>query len=509
MVAGLVEHDRARVALVSEAGERTFGELDERSNRLLHGLRSLGLEAESHLAVLTGNSFEFFEVAAAAGHGGMRYVPVNWHLTAPEVGYVLADSGAEALVVDRRHLAVAEEAVAAAGLDPSRVLVIGGDHPSFASYEALLDASPADEPEDQTMGGPMFYTSGTTGHPKGVRSSSAAPGRPPVWPAIGAGTCAGLRMPVGGTQLLCGPAYHTAQWSWTVPPLFAGNRIVMRDRFDAAEVLDLIDEHAVTGVHLVPTQFIRLLDLPGEVRSRFDGSSLAAVWHGAAPCPPEVKRRMIEWWGPVVWEYYGGTEGGLLTMVSPQDWVERPGTVGRVVSGYDVEIHDEDGRPLPAGETGQIWFRRASGERFEYHNAPEKTAASRRRDLSTLGDVGRLDEDGYLYLSDRAIDLIISGGVNIYPAEVEHCLIAHPDVSDVAVIGVPNAEFGEEVKAVVRARDGAPAGDELAAALDAHARAHLAGFKVPRSYDFVDELPRLETGKLRKRELRERYLPVS
>lgn len=509
MVSALLSvDDPEQVALAWETGSCTFAELNERSNRLLDALCHLGVGSGDHVAVLTGNTPAFFEVAAAAGHGGIRYVPVNWHWTADEVAYVLEDAGVTCLIADERFLDVVDRSTAVASLPEGRVLIVGGDPGRFCSYDDVLARSSAAEPETESAGRPMFYTSGTTGRPKGVVTAAGQGGSdapPPGWGVIGKGLAAALRMPVGGVQLLCGPVYHTAQWSWTVPLLFAGNTIVMRERFDGAEVLDLIDRWQVTGTHLVPTQFVRLLRVEGPARQRFDGSSLAAVWHGAAPCPPEVKRQLIEWWGPIVWEYYGGTEGGVLTSVSPQDWLDRPGTVGRVAMGYELRVADDDGHERPVGEPGTIWFRRLSGEQFEYHNAPEKTAASRRDGYATLGDIGYFDADGYLYLSDRAIDLIISGGVNIYPAEVEHCLMAHPAVVDVAVIGVPEPEFGEEVKAVVELAPGVTGGEDLEAELAAHARAHIAGYKVPRSWEFVAEIPRLASGKILKRELRERY----
>lgn len=508
MVSSLVTlDDRSRLAVTDGQRSLSFEQLNERANRLLHGLRDLGVQPEDHLAVLTGNTPEFFEVATAAGHGGIRYVPLNWHWTAEELAYVLEDAAVSALIVDGRFLDVAIDAVQRANLVALSVFVIGADTGPFASYDELLARSSPVEPDTEAMGGPMFYTSGTTGRPKGVKSATARKDGDIVWPLIGKGLVAGLRMPIGGVQLLCGPVYHTAQWSWTVPTIFAGNTVVMCEGFDAVHVLELIDRWQVTGLHMVPTQFIRLLAVDAEVRDRFDGSSLAAVWHGAAPCPPDVKRRMLDWWGPKIWEYYGGTEGGVLTTVSPADWSERPGTVGRVSAGYEVVVTDEDGAEVPTGEPGQIWFRRTSGEQFEYHNAPEKTAASRRNGYATLGDVGYFDEDGYLYLSDRVVDMVISGGVNIYPAEIEHCLISHPAVVDVAVIGVPDDEFGEQVKAVIELAAGVAADDSLIASLDAHARQHIAGYKVPRSFDFVDRLPRLEAGKLLKRELRMAYSP--
>ncbi len=280
----------------------------------------------------------------------------------------------------------------------------------------------------------------------------------------------------------------------------------MQHRFDPAEMLELIDRHGVTNVHLVPTQFIRLLRLPDEVRARFDGSTLQAVHHGAAPCSEQVKRQMLEWWGPVVSEYYGGTEAGFISLITGEEWLARPGSLGRPLEVMEVSVLDDDGVPVPAGGTGQIWFRSRLGSDFEYHGDPDKTAeAHREGGWGTLGDIGRVDDDGYLFLSDRKIDMIISGGVNIYPAEIEGVLVAHPAVADAAVFGVPDDEMGESVKAVVQLADPADASPELVDELLAHVRTHLAGYKVPRTVELSDELPRTPTGKLLKRLLRDPY----
>jgi long-chain acyl-CoA synthetase len=306
--------------------------------------------------------------------------------------------------------------------------------------------------------------------------------------------------------LLEGPAYHSAQWVFSVFPLLRGSTVVMRHKFDPAETLELVDRHQVTNVHLVPAQMIRMLKLDDDVRAGFDGSSLEVVYHGAAPCPPDVKRQMLEWWGPVVAEYYGGTEGGFLTLITGEEWLEHPGSIGKALSTVELLILDDDGEPVPPGEPGQIWFKSLLGTDFEYHKAPEKTAAAHREPgVGTLGDIGYADDDGFLYLSDRKIDMIISGGVNIYPAEIEGVLVGHPAVADAAVFGVPDDDMGESVKAAVQLVDGEQPSAEVEASIVAHVREHLAGYKAPRSIDFEAQLPRTPTGKLLKRLLRDPY----
>jgi long-chain acyl-CoA synthetase len=434
---------------------------------------------------------------------------------AEEVAYILADSGAKALLLDTRFIELGEATMQ----QPERpnldaVVLMGSDADAFAdeteqavSYEDFIRNSPADEPEDEMLGGPMFYTSGTTGHPKGVKSAMSQAGAPiEVLKMMGEGLSGMLDMPVGGKSLLVGPIYHSAQWAFSFLPMLAGSSIIMRHKFDAAETLNLIDSYQITNIHLVPTQFTRMLRLSEEEKMGFDGSSLGVVWHGAAPCPPEIKRQMIEWWGPVIYEYYGSTEGSIVTTVSSEDWLSRPGTLGKPVPIMEVIVIKEDGSRAETGESGSLYVKNLMGSDFEYHNAPEKTQdAHLEPGVFTFGDVGYLDEDGYLFMSDRKIDMIISGGVNIYPAEIEAVLINHPAVLDAAVFGVPNDEFGEEVKAAVELADGIKVGDELTEDLITHCREHLAGFKVPRSIDYEDALPRHPTGKLLKRLLRDKY----
>jgi long-chain acyl-CoA synthetase len=497
------------VALVDDHGQSTWTELDARANRAIHALRTAGLQPGDTVALMVGNRREFFEATIAAMHSGYVVVPVNWHWVAEELAYVIDNSDAKALIVEGCY---ADVAVAATAGDrtprcSTRIAVAEDPPPGFRSYEDLLAESSADEPADQVGGGPMFYTSGTTGFPKGVRNSLSNIGADAGFlGALATGLLSMMRLPLDGVVLLEGPAYHSAQWVFSVAPLAAGNTVVMRQRFDAAEMLRLIDTWGVTTMHLVPTQFSRLLKLSDGVRGGFDGTSLVSVIHGAAPCPVEVKRAMLEWWGPVLTEYYGGTEGGLLTLITGDEWLQRPGSVGKATAGTELRIIGADGEACGPNERGAIYFRSLFGADFEYHKAPDKTAAAHREPgVGTLGDIGYLDDDGYLFLSDRSIDMIISGGVNIYPAEIEAVLLGHPAVADGAVFGIPDDEMGEQVKAAVELVEGYKPSDDLAAELIAHVREHLAGYKAPRTIDFEPHLPRHPTGKLYKRLLRDPY----
>jgi long-chain acyl-CoA synthetase len=488
-------------ALVDARTTRTWREFDERVNRLIHGLRGLGLGAGDHVAVLSANRVELFEVLGAVMHAGVVVVPLNWHWIAEEIAYVLDDAEVRVLLTDPEHAAAARAAAELAASDVS-VVTIGDD-----GYEAWLAAQPADAPAEQVLAGPMFYTSGTTGRPKGVRNMLTRAGMPAsTWGLITQGAIENLGLPTDGVTLLCGPAYHSAQWAFAVFPLLAGGTLVIRARFDAAEVLELIDREHVTNLHLVPTQLVRLLRLPDDVRARFSGESLQIVHHGAAPCPPDVKRQMLAWWGPVLVEYYGGTEGAMLSTITAEEWLAHPTSVGKPWASVEVLVVRDDGTECEVGEVGTLYVRNTLGTDFEYHGDPDKTAAAHRSPgVFTLGDVGYLDDEGYLHLSDRRIDMIISGGVNIYPAEIEGVLAAHPAVRDVAVFGVPDDEYGEAVQAAVQLEDGVAASEALADELRDYCRAHLAAYKVPRGVDFEAELPRHPTGKLYKRLLRDRY----
>jgi long-chain acyl-CoA synthetase len=497
------------LALADDTGSRTWAELDERVNRLIDGFRTAGIGPGDTISVVAGNCNEWFEIAFACSCSGVTFVPVNWHFVAREIAYIVADSGSKALITGHQFLDEATRAVEQHDCSSVELaLVIGAPSTDrFGNFDDFVAGGSADEPADQTFGGPMFYTSGTTGNPKGVRSSlSNMPtgSDPAIWQLVGAGFADLVEG--DGVTVLCGPFYHSAQWAYSFLPMITGSATVMQHKYDSAGVLRLIDEYRATNIHLVPTQMKRLIDLPDEVKSSFDGASLQLVLHGAAPCPPAVKRAMIDWWGPVITEYYGSTEGSVITMIDSEQWLAKGGSVGKPMPGKEIIVVGDDGSRLGPNEPGTLYFRDAMGMDFEYHNAPDKTTdVHLEPGVFTTGDVGYLDDEGYLWLSDRKIDMIISGGVNIYPAEIEGVLAGHPLVADAAVIGVPNEEFGEEVKAVVVANDGVTGDDELRATLAAHCRDNLAGFKVPRSIDFVAELPRTGTGKIQKAKLRAPY----
>ena len=500
--------DPGRIALIDERGATNWQVLSENTNRLLHQLRADGIQTGDTIAVIAGNCREYFEILMAATHGGLLCVPVNWHFTADELAYVIKDSGTKVLFVEDRFVDIARSARDEHGMDQlTRIVQVRGAPCELTYYAHWRALGSSAEPENQGLGGPMFYTSGTTGRPKGVRSSSTKPGGPLAsMEMMGAGLSAMLSIPADGRTLLCGPVYHSAQWAFSFLPLIAGSTVVMRHKYDAEETIKLIDAHAITNVHMVPTQFHRLLRAPEKARQTFKGEALKVVWHGAAPCPHEVKRQMIEWWGPVVQEYYGSTEGSIVSTATAQDWAQRPGTVGKPSPLVEITIRGDDGSILETGQHGQIYVKNRMGTDFEYHNAPEKTKSVHLEPgVFTFGDIGYFDADGYLYLSDRKIDMIISGGVNIYPAEIEGVLQMHPAVQDAAIFGIPNEEFGEEVKGAVTLIAGTSASPELAEELIQWVRARLAGYKAPRSIDFEAEMPRHETGKLYKRLLRDRY----
>jgi long-chain acyl-CoA synthetase len=478
------------------SGDRSFAELEARATRLARGLRAGGLAPGDGIALLCRNRAEFCEVWAAGARTGLRLTPVNWHLTAGEVAYVLDDCEADAFVADASLAGVAADAVAAAPRARVR-LAVGGAIAGFEPYDAFLERQDPTPIGDPTLGTTMLYTSGTTGRPKGVQRA------PDPEAAVRALVPYAYR--AGNVHLCTGPLYHAAPFGISMAiPLSAGVPVVLMDAWDAEETLRLVERHRVTHTHMVPTMFHRLLALPLATRRRHDLSSLVAVVHGAAPCPVEIKRRMIEWLGPVLYEYYAATEGPG-TVVDSKTWLARPGTVGRVAD--QVLVGDERGAALPPGEEGLVWLRASEQARFGYFKDAEKTARSYRADgrYYTLGDVGRLDAEGYLFLTDRSANLIISGGVNVYPAEVDAVLLLHPAVADVATIGVPNEEWGEEVLAVVELATGCAPTQALADELTAFARARLAHYKCPRRVDFVARLPREDNGKIYKRRLRDEY----
>ncbi|MCP3935888.1 MAG: AMP-binding protein [Actinomycetia bacterium] len=497
------------IALVDDVAEMTFAELDERINRCINSLRGAGIIEGDTVAILCGNCSQWFVMALACAQTGATFVPINWHLVGPEIAYILGDCGAKLVLTDFRYV----DEVAKALDDPQcsaveTALVV--DVPSegrFRNFDAFVDEGSPSEPDDQTFGGPMFYTSGTTGHPKGVRGSMTLlpPGTTPeIYQLVAASF--GEMVTVPGVTALCGPVYHSAQWAFSFLPMIGGSATVMQHKYDSAGVLELIDKYSATNMHLVPTQMKRLVDLPDEVKSGFDGSSIDVVLHGAAPCPPAVKSSLIDWWGPRITEYYGSTEGAIVTLCSSEQWLAKGGSVGPPLVNMEILVVGDDDQILGANQEGTLYFRSAMGMDFEYHNAPAKTdEAHLEPGVFTTGDVGYLDDDGYLWLSDRKIDMIISGGVNIYPAEIEGVLGGHPLVGDVAVIGVPNDEYGEEVKAIVVPNEGVAADDVLISTLASHCRENLAHYKCPRSFDFADALPRTGTGKVLKRKLRDQF----
>jgi long-chain acyl-CoA synthetase len=498
------ERQGDRVALISAAGDRTFAEVNANANRLVRALRQRGVTAGAGIALMCSNRPEFAETLAASQRDGLRLTTVNWHLTGAEVAYIVDDSDATAFVADARFADVAREAAALVPNLRARIAV-GGDIDGFERWDDVIAPEPGDDIDDPTLGMTMLYTSGTTGRPKGVHRRTNPAG------VIELARLA-FYHPDHHVHLCTGPLYHAAPLSFSLAaPATGGVPIVLMDSWEAEETLRLVERHRVTHTHLVPTMFHRLLSLPEDVKSRYDTSSLLAVILGAAPCPVHVKQRMIEWWGPVLWEYYAATEGSG-TLVGSTEWLTKPGTVGKPNPGDQVKVLDGDGSEAAPNTVGTVFLKapaKVDEGRFEYYKSPDKTAGSYRGEYFTLGDVGYLDDDGYLFLTDRSAHLIISGGVNIYPAEVEGALIEHPAVGDVGVIGVDDDDWGEVVVAVVEPQPGVEPSEALAEQLIEWCRARIAHYKCPRRVDFVEALPRHDNGKLYKQVLREQYRTAS
>jgi long-chain acyl-CoA synthetase len=500
---GLAVHAREapdRPAILSAAGDRTFGELNARANRLVRALRAAGLQAGDAIALLCSNRPEFVEVLAATQRAGFRLTPINWHASADEIAYVVDNCEARAFVADARYGANAAEAAKSTPKASVR-LAVGGEIAGFDDYERALAGESGDDIPDPVLGGSMLYTSGTTGRPKGVYRRQAPPVR---GVAVELPRTAGFK-PGADLALCTGPLYHAAPLAINLnTPLAAGVGVVLMDGWDAAETLRLVEKHRITHTHMVATMFHRLLALPDDVKRRHDLSSLRYIVHGAAPTPAHVKQAMMDWLGPVLYEYYAATEGGG-TFITPEEWLRKPGSVGRPMGDQVIEIRDDAGRKLPPGEVGTIWFKAPDVGRFEYFKDEGKTAGSYAGDFFTLRDMGYFDAEGYLFLTGRTAEVIISGGVNIYPAEVDAVLLEHPAVADAATVGVPNTEWGEEVRAVVQTKPGVAPTPALADELVQHCRARLAHYKCPRTVDFDPELPRHETGKIYRRLVRDRY----
>jgi long-chain acyl-CoA synthetase len=483
-----------RAAVVSPHGDRTFAQLDDHADQLVRALRARGLREGEGVALVMRNRPEFVEVWAACRRSGLHLTPINWHLTADEMSYIVTDSESRVLVVDT-GVSSAVELARRHAPELVTVLAVGGALDVGEPYDDVLASAPTGTLPDPSPGTLMLYTSGTTGRPKGVRKR---PHPPSVDNLAGYDDTS--------AHLCTGPLYHAAPLNLSlISPLSNGATVVLMDGWDPVEALRLVEAHRVTHTHMVPTMFHRLLALDDDTRTRHDLSSLRLVVHGAAPCPVAVKRAMIEWVGPVVVEYYAATEGSG-TLVDSTTWLLRPGTVGRPYPRGQVIVGDDDAQPLPAGTIGLLWLRSPPGDEFEYFHDPEKTDRSQRGSYFTLGDLGYADDDGYLFLSGRSAELIISGGVNIYPAEIDAVLLEHPAVRDAATIGVPNEEWGEEVLAVVEVDAAATASPALATELLAFCRARLATFKCPRSIEFIDHLPRQDNGKVYRRVLRDLYV---
>jgi long-chain acyl-CoA synthetase len=501
----LAHEDPGHLALVDVDGtEYTAGVLLGRANQVVHALRRFDLRPGDVVATLLPNGVEMFELYLACLQAGWYLVPINHHLIAPEVAYILQDSGAKVFVAHERFTDVALDAAEEAEL-PSSVCFGVGDIVGFTSYATARDSQPTTDPADRTIGDVMNYTSGTTGNPKGVfRPLSGATPEEAALGLSGILFLFGVQPRDDNVHIVGSPLYHTAVLRYSGASIHLGHTVVLMDKWIPEQMLQLIEQYKVTTSHMVPTQFHRLLALPEEVRTKYDLSSLRHMIHAAAPCPVDVKHKMIAWWGDSIDEYYAASEGGG-TLVTAEEWLRKPGTVGRAWPISEIAIFDDKGNRIEEPNViGTVYMAMQTGD-FSYHKDEEKTQKNRIGKFFTVGDVGLIDEDGYLFLRDRKIDMIISGGANIYPAEIENVLLGFPKVGDVAVFGIPNDDWGEEIKAVVEPAEGAEASPELAEEILAYCRGRLAKFKTPKSIDFTEAMPRDPNGKLYKRKLRDPY----
>uniref|UniRef100_A0A5Q5BDQ9 AMP-dependent synthetase and ligase n=2 Tax=unclassified Mycobacterium TaxID=2642494 RepID=A0A5Q5BDQ9_MYCSS len=494
--------DKPAIIMYPSGTVVTFGELEARANRLAHLFRDAGLVEGDAVAILMENNEHIHAVMWAARRSGLYYVPINTHLTAAEVAYIVDNSGAKAIVGSGKlaDTLAGLEAELPHGLPPVR-LIAGAQLDGWQSYPDCVADKPDTPIADEIEGDLLQYSSGTTVRPKGIKREL-----PHVPPSESPGMMAALVsfwMHPDAVYLSPAPLYHTAPSVWSMQTQAGGITTVVMEKFDAEGALDAIAKYKVTHGQFVPVMFTRMLKLPEDVRKSYDVSSLERVMHAAAPCPVEIKKQMIDWWGPIVDEYYASSEAHGSTLITAEEWLTHPGSVGRPLTGV-LHIVGEDGNELPPGQAGEIYFE--GGYDFEYLNDPEKTASSRHPlGWKTVGDIGYLDEEGYLYLTDRRHHMIISGGVNIYPQEAENMLITHPKVMDAAVFGVPDDEMGQSVRAVVQTVDPADATDAFAEELISWLRDRLAHYKCPRSLSFEPQLPRTDTGKLYKQELIKKY----
>ncbi len=501
--------DRAAFIMASTGEVVSYAEFAARANRLAHLLRAEGLQRLDHYAVFMENNNRYLESNSAGERAGLYYTCINSYLTADEAAYIIGNSESKVLITSAAKLAVARAAMAQCPR-VKRCLVVGGGaalaalgDARFVDFEQAVAAYPVTPIADEALGTPMLYSSGTTGRPKGILRP--LPENPPSQPLPLFGFLNALWQCRDAMLYLSpAPLYHSAPQANVSLTIRNGGTVVIMEHFDPEQFLALVERYRITHTQLVPTMFSRMLKLPPDVRRRHDLSSLHIAVHAAAPCPVQVKEQMIAWWGPIIHEYYGATEGLGFTACNSAEWLAHRGTVGKVLLG-ELHVLGEDMQPTPKGQPGELWFKTASP--FVYFNDPERTQATRSADgsMSTVGDVGYVDDDGFLHLTDRSTFMIISGGVNIYPQECENLLITHPQVADAAVFGVPNEDLGEEVKAVVQPMPGVVADAAFAQALIDFCHQHLTSMKCPRSVDFTPELPRLPTGKLYKKPLREKY----
>jgi len=478
----------------------TFAELDAKANQIAQLLRASGIETGQHIAMMLKNCREFIEVVFGCSRAGVVFTPISTHLKNEETAYIINNCNARLFIASASLGDVATEAAEHAP-ELLRKFIVGGETAGFEDWQSAVASQPSDEISDQSLGVPMLYSSGTTGKPKGIFRAPQNTDLDAPHPLKLVGAYYGF----SDTTVYLSPAplYHSAPLFYNTLNMTGGGTSIIMDRFDPEQALALIERYEVTHSQWVPSMFIRMLKLPEGIRERYDVSSMQRAIHAAAPCPIDIKRQMINWWGPVICEYYSSTEGVGFTLIDSEDWLAHPGSVGRPLTGVP-KILDDEMKVLPPGEVGQIYFDEIG--RFEYFDEPGKTdEAFDTRGWGTVGDMGYLDADGYLYLTDRKNFMIITGGVNVYPAEIEGLLVTHPQIADAAVFGIPNEEYGEEVKAVVQLLNHDEAGDALAGDLILWMKERLSSVKVPKSVDFMEQLPRMDNGKLYKRHLMDAY----